>query len=412
MSSETCFMDRASAEFLPQVRFPPIKDTSSSSRPRDAPWTVILTGSTGSLGIHIVTTLHRMPPDKVRRVYCLNRSDDAAAKHSAQFAQRGIPDFQDDRFVFLKANFLAPMLGLDPATYHQLLNEVTVTIHNAWTVNFVLPGEEFRPNLVGLRNLLHFSYESPLHPPLLFVSSLGIAYSSDKQLIQETIYHDCDTIGDGYSQSKYVGEHMLEAYTLSTGLPAAVLRVGQIAGPVTCGGIWPVREWFPTMLRASMRLGALPRALGPQNLIDWIPVDILSQVIVEIVEHVTERLPDRKNLPPVVYNVINPATVPFSALAPYFADRIAVRTVPGLEWARLLELRAARQPIPGAKLLGFYRRVLNPEPPLIVTVTDNFTAASRTARNFRPVNEEWVRRWLDQWGYHTAPQSNPIAARL
>ncbi len=49
--------------------------------------------------------------------------------------------------------------------YKQLTDEVTVIIHNAWTVNFVLPGEAFKPNLAGLRNLLHFSYWSRQHQP-------------------------------------------------------------------------------------------------------------------------------------------------------------------------------------------------------------------------------------------------------
>ncbi|KAK3933695.1 hypothetical protein QBC46DRAFT_414566 [Diplogelasinospora grovesii] len=77
-------------------------------------------------------------------------------------------------------------------------------------------------------------------------------------------------------QEKYVAERMVEVYVRSTGLPAAVMRVGQIAGPVHGGGVWPPREWFPTLLRASQHIGALPSKLGRHNDIDWIPVDILS----------------------------------------------------------------------------------------------------------------------------------------
>ena len=204
MAYERGFISRSLDEFLPQVQLPPLPDNNLFLQPADEPWTLILTGSTGSLGTHILAVLARYPPERIRRVYCLNRSEPCPLKH--RFA------LQDDRFVFLKAAFDTPMLGLQHALYHQLLDEVNLVIHNAWTVNFLLPGEAFRPSLAGLRNFLHFSYQSPLHPPVLFVSSLGIGYAAEVQHIEERVYNDADmasAIGDGYSQSIYVAKPVL-----------------------------------------------------------------------------------------------------------------------------------------------------------------------------------------------------------
>ncbi|KAH8879264.1 hypothetical protein GQ53DRAFT_588561, partial [Thozetella sp. PMI_491] len=242
---------------------------------------VILTGSTGSIGTHVLAALQRCPADQVCRVFCLNRSANAKERQQSALADRGLPPLDSKRFIFLKADFTMPGFGMEPQILEQLRDEATVIIHNAWTVNFLLPGEKFVPNLVGLRNLLHFSYESPNHPPVLFVSSLGIAYASEIHHIEEVIYHDLN-MDHGYSESKYVAEKMLEAYALSTRLPVGVIRVGQVAGPIHCNGIWPAREWFPTMLRAARHIGYLPATLGKHNDIDWIPVDIISRIIVEI----------------------------------------------------------------------------------------------------------------------------------
>jgi len=420
MAYESGILGRALDEFLPQVQLPPPPPADVASlAPSDGPWTVILTGSTGSLGTYILAVLARLPPERLRRVYCLNRSEPCPVKHRSAL--------QDERFVFLRAAFDAPLLGLPQELYQQLLDEVTVVLHNAWTVNFLLPGEAFRPSLAGLRNFLHFSYRSPAHPPLLFVSSLGIGYAAELAHVDEVVYDDplvADAIADGYSQSKYAAERLIDAYARSTGLPAAVLRVGQIAGPVSLSpGMWPAREWLPTLLRASRYLGALPRSLGLHDAVDWIPVDAVAEIAVEVAEYFVGLGPPGP--PPVggggarappgraafgpgaaVFNVANPATVPFGDLVPHLFDfGVANRTVSGDEWLRLLGQSAAaneaagKRTPPGAKLLLFYQRILEGNKPPIETATHNLEVASATARNLQPVNQRWLRRWLGEWGY-------------
>ena len=247
------------------------------------------------------------------------------------------------------------------------------------------------------------------------MSSLGIAYASEQQHIEETIFHDLN-LCDGYSQSKYVAEQMLEAYASSTGLPAAVMRVGQISGPIRNGGVWPAREWFPTMLRASRHIGALPTTLGQHNHVDWIPVDIISQILVEITEYVvsaaacpTSQGGEDMCRTPMVFNIANPRTVPFETLLPHFVGRVADNVVPGDEWVWRLEYSADRAAgVPGAKLLEFYKRIFTISRPVLATATQNLIAASRTAREMPPVNDRWVLRWLDQWGY----RPYAVASRL
>ncbi len=400
MAGEKDFFARALDEFLPQVQLPRPEATPSRAS-LDSPWTVILTGSTGSLGTYILATLQQLPRDKVAKVYCLNRSKDGREKQNAALTLRGIPPLRDDRFIFLEAKYDSPRFGLSSGIFNQLLAEATVIIHNAWPVNFVLPGEHFRPSLIGLRNFLRFSYDSIHHPPLLFVSSLGVAYSSDQRdgkPFAERIHRGL-RIPEGYAQSKYIAELMIDAYAASTGLPAAVLRVGQIAGPVKYAGVWPVREWFPTVLRASRQLGVLPGNLGTQGRLDWVPVDLLSDIVVEIAEHVVGPS-NREAISPMVFNLTNPQTAPFDSVLPLLLSRIAPKTVPAHEWADLLAEGVARQPnMPGAKLVVFYKHAFMPSNPSVLAATDNLREASKTACDLPPVNQRWMRLWLEQWGY-------------
>ena len=86
----------------------------------------------------------------------------------------------------------------------------------------------------------------------------------------------------GYAQSKAISEAVLEEASRVAGVPSAVCRVGQIAGPTSSDGIWSKQEWLPTLIASSKYLKQIPSSLGPMNTIDWIPVDLLGQIVVEL----------------------------------------------------------------------------------------------------------------------------------
>ncbi len=89
MANGDDFLAQALGEFLPQVRLP--RTPFSRLEPSERPWTVLLTGSTGSLGTHLVSALQQLPPGKLAGVYCLNRSEDAREKQSAALSARHLP---------------------------------------------------------------------------------------------------------------------------------------------------------------------------------------------------------------------------------------------------------------------------------------------------------------------------------
>ena len=85
--------------------------------------TVILTGSTGSLGPYILDELSRNA--KVVRIVSLNRSSNAAERHDQLCSERGLAPLLASRLEFLKADLSKPRLGLDHTAYEMLLDTAT-----------------------------------------------------------------------------------------------------------------------------------------------------------------------------------------------------------------------------------------------------------------------------------------------
>ncbi|OTB06160.1 hypothetical protein M426DRAFT_9976 [Hypoxylon sp. CI-4A] len=411
------------------------------------PQTILLTGSTGSLGTYLLSALQSLSPHRVRRIICLNRTSDASTRQAAALESRNLPPAQesDGRVVFLTvSDFGAPNLGLGIAEYDMLRTETTAIIHNAWPVNFLLPLASFEASVGGLLGLLQLAFASAANrPPVFFVSSISAAMG-DARHVPERVLPDPGQLvlgRQGYARSKYVGERLLDAYAESTGRKAAVLRVGQVAGPVALGGSWNRAEWFPSLVRSAKTLGKLPRSLGSSSRVEWVPVDTLSRIILEVVEDVCFDNPFAASSrfgfgkPAAVYNLVNPQAVEFSELLPALQEKgIADETVAFEDWIEALERSAddpkakkvAADENPAVKLIDFYKSLV-PKGAGVggrekgvsgaangsankgaesAAGEDDYTwqvdktlEASITARDLKPVNTEWVKLWVDRWGF-------------
>lgn len=91
--------------------------------------TVLLTGSTGSLGSYILNELSNDP--NVQHIICLDRSSSAAEKYRKTGPERGLTPLNLKRVEFLKANLADSQLGLENKLYERLRDTVTHIIRKA-----------------------------------------------------------------------------------------------------------------------------------------------------------------------------------------------------------------------------------------------------------------------------------------
>lgn len=439
---------------------PPSPDTvHTASRPTAGTHTVILTGSTGQLGTYILDALLRNP--SVAHVHCLNRGDDAREKQQDRIKAYGLTPLADNeaRLSFWTADLSkGGDLGLQPDVFTQLQQTATLVIHNAWTVNFNVPLATFEPQMQGVVNLINFVTRSPRSPHLFFLSSISSVmghYNGESGLIPETVLTTTTSAPNGYANSKYIAEHLLdyaaqqqqEQQNRTQQAQAApsfsFARVGQVAGAVRSPGLWNRAEWFPSLIQSSRHLQALPDTLGPMDRIDWVPVDLLAEVLVELAllgaddfpaSTMINRCSSATNSPTAVqvYHPVNLHPQSWDLIRPVVADALLaqdkensgrrIETIPLREWVQRIrrdieaasvsfsadtkdskrlgdkELQALLEQNPAAKLLDFFEGLtMEHTQPGTVFESVNTAKMSKTLREVEGVRPEWLRKWVGEW---------------
>ncbi|KAF6227540.1 hypothetical protein HO173_012179 [Letharia columbiana] len=361
---------------------------------------IVLTGSTGSLGSYLLDCL--LADTQVAKVFCLNRGADGESKQRNGNKSRGLMTEWGERVHFLTTDLSKSKLGLDADDYNMLVKEASFIIHNQWQVDFNLNLESFEPHIAGVRELINLSNQSPKSPPILFTSSIStldnwaIKYPEDK--VPESAFYDFSVPSAmGYGESKYVAEQLLEKAGKSSGVSAAICRVGQLAGPVVKDGIWNKQEWLPSYL------GKIPTTIPGQDTVAWIPVDTTANVIVDLV------LSDIKDEPSSAvwtryHNVVNPQPGSWKALVPVITKHFDEKIEPvsfeswleALKATPLMTDDVAKNP--GIKLLDFFEQMEagGSETEL---ETKQTVKRSPTMGELSAVGPEWMEIWLGQWAF-------------
>ncbi|KAI1380798.1 nonribosomal peptide synthetase [Hypoxylon crocopeplum] len=374
--------------------------------PLDENQTIILTGSTGSLGSYLLDLLTRNPA--VKKVVCLNRAEDGGKMQQARaMADRGLSDTYDSsKCTLLHADMAQPDFGLGRETYEQLLRDTDRIIHNAWPVNFNIPFETFEPHLQGVRNIANFAAEASKRVAVIFISSIGTVdrwNSHSVGPIPERRLEHMGTASTGYGRSKLIGSLILEDAAKSGDFPVATIRVGQIAGPESEAGCWNRHEMFPTVIASGLYLKALPSDLGHLTRVDWIPIEKMASMVLEIAG-ISQRVP--ANDINGHFHGVNPNTVSWSELAQsaqefYGKDRIP-QLVSLQDWVAQLEksgAQGAADKNPGVKLLDTYMEMsVSTSGPLLFDLQRTLDRSS-TMRSLSAVTPQLMKHWCKQWAF-------------
>ncbi|PWY92969.1 acetyl-CoA synthetase-like protein [Aspergillus sclerotioniger CBS 115572] len=367
--------------------------------------TVILTGSTGSLGTYLLDVL--LQDQTVAKVYCFNRSD-AKTKQEKSFEEKGLKHTPSDlgKVEFLTVSFGDAQFGVDPSKYEELLSSVDTIIHNAWKVDFNHSVDSFEdPHIRGVRNFIDFSLQSKHRAHFYFVSSVGTVGAWTSQMgetVPELPIDDSEACpNQGYGESKYISERICYEAAHRSGMPTTVFRVGQIAGPTTAKGQWNPQDWLPTIIATSKAIGLVPDTLG-SRVVDWIAVDTLAKIISEIIHtRATES-----TFPSAVFHLVNPSKTTWESLVPAAQEMYPhMKPVDLSTWVKHFEevSNPSEQDIaekPALKLLDFYREFSENTTLLAVPLAvDKAKESSATMASLGAVTRNDMMNWLRQWGF-------------
>lgn len=318
----------------------------------------------------------------------------------------------------------------------KLRSSVTLVIHNAWPVNFKVSSQSFRPQFERLVNLIDFVVTASMSPhPLLISSFSSVMFDrGDSIRIPEQVIYAESTIGPNrYAESKYVAELLLDYAAQKLAITTSLARIGQVAGAAHHAGLWPKTEWFPGLIQSSLHVGALPVSLGATfGRIDWVPMDILADVLVEIALSEFQgtenegRLAHAGNIEMArshscVYHPLHPHPVMWKALRGIVAEELSSFSVHPLEiisldsWlARVRQgahrtsdssqswtekdLDASLLVNPAVKLLDFFEEVLGAQDQKgNVLEIEKTLEVSPKLRRLPEYKVEWMQKWIRDW---------------
>ncbi|KAF8908295.1 acetyl-CoA synthetase-like protein [Mucidula mucida] len=337
---------------------------------------VLITGTTGSLGCHLLATLLADPD--VEAVAAVNRPGAVATEMRQRnaFLNHGLDAglLQSPKLSLFVMN-----LSRGVSLPNEVIKSLTHIIHNAWRVDFNLALVSFEPNILEATYLLNVARENRIR--FIFTSSVGVFATArpDDRLLESPV--DVRTASaTGYSASKWIVEELIRALPEVGGI---VLRIGQLAGGRT--GAWHTREWFPTLVQSSKELGCLPTS---NKEISWIAVSDGATIIA-----------DNLDIPAATYHIVHPRPVPWSSLSKTISEELGVKLVPYTEWLDLM-LGSREETVASRKLLTFFEenaQVLDYDNRDAFGMPHIVLSSSLKVRDIHPLNEDDVRRWMAYW---------------
>ncbi|EED14989.1 NRPS-like enzyme, putative [Talaromyces stipitatus ATCC 10500] len=363
---------------------------------------VILTGVTGFLGAHILAAL--VASSSVSKVYAFMRPNSeekqtplVRLESSLQTKGFSIPL---DKVIPLYADITEENFGLKTTEMYKTMKSlVTHIIHCAWAVNFAIQLTAFEPQLLGLHNLLAFGLESDRNAHLLFCSSIGTAQATPGPATIASAmipsFDNCSSMG--YSQSKLVGEHIVESAS-KNGANATVLRIGQIIPGRRRGTkLWNPSEAMPLMIRSASKdsTGALPILDTGRDTCDWIEADTLADTILQLagIDHAVDSTE-------LVYNLVNPRVFSWKddLLPSLHRAGLKFDTIPWQEWLDRLEASIEdANTNPSRKLLGFWRRQTHRDGTLTFDTAPAEAASPALRESLRVVDDNFIGQIIESW---------------
>ena len=269
------------------------KDDINDIKKSDAkfPKGILLTGSTGFLGAHILNELLSKP--EVEKVYCIIR--EKPDKTSEQRICEKLDFYFDGkwkdqigkRLIILKGDLSRENFGLNPSSYKELMVKADTIINCASLVkHFGVYDLFYNANVLSVKHLVDFAKTA-----LCSINHISTTSVSGNYLIQNTIQADFTEndfyIGQNYEDNVYI-HSKFEAENIlfkaqQEGVNVNIFRIGNIM-PRVSDGKFQVNKYdnaYYKRMFGFVTLGILPENLKTLQL-EFTPVDECSKAIVSL----------------------------------------------------------------------------------------------------------------------------------
>nr|ALQ32967.1 putative polyketide synthase [Fusarium sp. NRRL 25184] len=272
---------------------------------------VVLTGSTGFLGLSILKSLVR--DDRVSKVHCV------AIRSSSK---KNDPVFSSGRVVCYPGDLSLPRLGLSEHQFDQLAKTADRIIHNGADVSLLKTYHTLRKsNVTPTKGLGRLALKRRI--PVHFVSTGGVVNLTGQDGLYEVSVADFKppTDGsDGYVATKWASEHILESFARHFTLPVWIHRPANITGANA-----PKADLMQNIFHYSVKTSSLPDLTSWKGYFDFVPVETVAEDIVSSIHETQDRMVYRHHCGAQKISVGN--------LAYYLkAEHGAIETVSLEEW--------------------------------------------------------------------------------
>lgn len=251
--------------------------------------TVLLTGATGFLGIHVLAEL--LASDALAQAYCLVRADsrEHALERILDQARRFELELDVQRVHAMCGDIGRPGLGLCEEDWQRCSRDAQQIVHASAHVNHIEGYVTFRESTNAMKEVIRLAGTGRRKLVQFISSTAGCALKIGEEFSifeKEDFIEDGAHVYGGYGQSKWVQETFLKR-AHEHGLPYVIHRFGELSGSSRTG-----RGQTDDMLHRllQMRLAVGCREKISNDVLDMLPVDFAARLIVG-----TGRTPDLWN---------------------------------------------------------------------------------------------------------------------
>lgn len=244
---------------------------------------ILLTGVTGFLGIHVLREI-LLQTDK--KVYCLVRKPEKLEKYIAKYINES---FDIERIIPIIGDITDDKLSLSEESYNEILADISDIIHCAANVSYFCPWETAKKvNYIGTYNIIKLAEDAKAK--LHHISTMSV---SGDVLTEQTMEHpifDESKLFIGqlykdnvYAHSKYLAEREIIKAIRELRINASIYRVPNLTWRMSDGMF---QENFYDndlyiLTRVMKKLEKIPLELKDEDFLIS-PVDDLSKAIVTL----------------------------------------------------------------------------------------------------------------------------------